>query len=65
MACARCGKPATPGSYRQWRHAALAAAIACTIPHGPMTAVPAPVPAARMESAPVFAQTSLFDAEAI
>lgn len=62
MACTRCGKPATAGSYRPWRHAALADAVACTIPHGPMTAVPAIVPAASAEP---FAQASLFDAEAI
>ena len=62
MACMRCGKPAVPGSFRPWRHAALADAIACTIPHGPMTAVPVAVPAASADPAR-FAQASLFDAD--
>jgi len=57
MACTRCGKPAIPGSFRPWRHAALADAIACTIPGGPMTAAPA---AADVDPA-LFAQATLFD----
>ncbi len=64
MACTRCGKPAVPGIFRRWRHAALADAIACTVPHGPMNAAPAIVPAVGAGPAP-FAQASLFDAEAI
>jgi hypothetical protein len=61
MACALCGKPAVPGGYLPWRHAALADAIACTVPNGPMTAVPA----AAAEGPARFDQASLFDAEAI
>ena len=62
--CTRCGKAAVPGSFRPWRHAALADAVACTIPGGPMTAAPAVV--APASAAPAqFAQASLFDAEAI
>lgn len=63
MACTRCGKPAIPGSSRPWRHAALADAVACTVPDGPMTAAPVIAPAAS--AGPAFAQASLFDAEAI
>lgn len=64
MACTRCAKPAIPGSYRPWRHAALADAVACTIPNGPMTAAPVIVPDACAGPAR-FDQASLFDAEAI
>lgn len=60
MACTRCGKAAVPGSYRPHRHEALADAIACTVPHGPMTAAPAIAPAACTDPAP-FTQASLFD----
>ncbi len=62
MACARCGKPAVPGSFRPYRHAALADAIACTIPGGPMTAVPA----APASAGPArFAQATLFDTDEV
>lgn len=61
MACTRCRKAAVPGGLRQWRHAALADAVACTVPGGPMTAAPG-VAVAPVAPAP-FAQASLFDAE--
>lgn len=64
MACTRCGKPAVPGSFRPWRHAALADAVACTVPGGPMTAAPAIAGGGCAVPEP-FAQASLFDAEAI
>ena len=63
--CTRCGKPAIPGNYRPWRHAALADAVACTVPGGPMTAAPATVTADACADPERFAQASLFDAEAI
>lgn len=62
VACTRCGKPAIPGNFRQWRHSSMADAIACTVPYGPMTAVPVAGPAACAGPAP-FAQASLFDAD--
>lgn len=65
MACTRCGKPAIPGSSRPWRHAALADAVACTVPGGPMTAAPVIGVVFVTCAGPAFAQASLFDAEAI
>jgi hypothetical protein len=41
--CARCGKPAIRAAHG-WRHASLTDAIACTVPHGPMTVVNAQEP---------------------